>query len=50
MLEAFLKTEPVTARLREDLTESEKEKLISAIEKTGCKMSAHPYLPYAYCI
>ena len=50
MLEAFLQTKPVTIRLKEDLSAAEKEKLISAIEKTGCKMSAHPYLPYAYCI
>ena len=50
MLEAFLQTKPVTIRLKEDLSASEKERLISAIEKTGCKMSAHPYLPYAYCI
>ena len=50
MLEAFLQTKPVTIRLKEDLSASEKERLISAIEKTGWKMSAHPYLPYACCV
>ena len=50
MLEAFLKTKPVTVRLKEDLSVSEKEKLISGMEKAGCKTEQHPYLPYAYCI
>lgn len=50
MLAAFLKTKPVTVRLKEDLSASEKEKLISEMEKAGCKTEQHPYLPYAYCI
>lgn len=47
ILRAFLEREPVTLRLEEAMTESEKEALLAAWEEKGAVIRKHPYLPYA---
>lgn len=50
MLARFLKPSPVTVRVREDVTEEQKKKLIKDWEKSGVTVREHSYLSYAYCL
>lgn len=47
MLQAFLKSAPVTLRMEESMTEETKDALFKEWEKMGVKITQHPYLPYA---
>lgn len=47
ILGAFLERGPVSLRLDERLSEQERESLLTAWEKDGARVQAHPYLPYA---
>lgn len=48
MLEASLQDNAVTVRVNENLASLTQEELIGQWKKDGVKVSAHPYLPYAY--
>ncbi|HBA67890.1 MAG TPA: 16S rRNA (cytosine(967)-C(5))-methyltransferase [Lachnospiraceae bacterium] len=50
MLQAMLEIRPVTVRIKESLTEKEKEDWLAKIEKKGIGIRRHSYLPYAYCL
>lgn len=50
MLRAMLEIRPVTVRIKESLTEKEKEDCLAKIEKRGIGIRRHSYLPYAYCL
>ncbi|MCD8325842.1 MAG: 16S rRNA (cytosine(967)-C(5))-methyltransferase RsmB [Lachnospiraceae bacterium] len=50
MLDAFEKPQPVTIRLREFMSETERQELLSQMEEQGAEITPHPYLPYAYCL
>lgn len=47
ILRAFLQQEAVSVRLKETLSEKEREELIVRWQKEGAKVCRHPYLPYA---
>lgn len=47
ILQAFLKSAPVTLRMEESLTEEVKDALFTEWEEKGVKITQHPYLPYA---
>lgn len=47
-LQALLEIHPVTVRLEEDLSAKEKEEVLTALEGKAKKVTAHPYLSYAY--
>ena len=47
ILQAYLESQPVGIRLRENLKDEEIERLISAWRKAGIRALRHPYLPYA---
>lgn len=47
---SFLEEKPVTIRLRENLTDTEKQQILDNIAKEGTGVSVHPYLPYAYLL
>lgn len=46
--EGLLKERPVTIRLKEQIEEEEKNRLLESWKMQGIQVSAHPYLPYAY--
>lgn len=48
LLEAFLQGQPVTIRLKEDLSLEKKEELKAGWQKQNIRIEEHPYLPYAY--
>lgn len=48
MLEVSLQDNAVTVRVNENLASAVQEELIGQWKKDGVKVSAHPYLPYAY--
>ena len=50
MLEASLQDNAVTVRVSENLAIMTQEELIGQWKKDGVKVSAHPYLPYAYVL
>lgn len=50
ILKGFLEVQPVTVRLKETITEGEKEELLASLKAAGVKARKHPYLPYAYCL
>lgn len=50
VLQAMLEVRPVTVRIKESLTEKEKEDCLAEIEKKGIGIRQHSYLPYAYCL
>ena len=50
MLQAMLEVRPVTIRIRESLTEKEKEALLRDMGEAGIGAEQHPYLPYAYML
>ena len=50
MLQAMLEVRPVTIRIRESLTEKEKEAILRDMEEAGIGAEQHPYLPYAYML
>lgn len=50
MLRAMLAVRPVTIRIRESLTEEEREVLLRDMKKAGIGVEQHPYLPYAYSL
>lgn len=50
MLEALLQEHPVTIRLRENLTESEKTSVLDGLKAAGAELRQHPYLPYAFVL
>lgn len=50
MLQAMLEVRPVTIRIRELLTEKEKEALLRDMGEAGIGAEQHPYLPYAYML
>ena len=47
MLQAFLKSAPVTLRMEENLTVETRDNLFTEWEKMGVKVTQHSYLPYA---
>lgn len=48
MLAEFQKPSALTVRLKETLPEEQRKLWKEKAEKQGCRVSAHPYLPYAY--
>ncbi len=50
MLQAMLEVRPVIIRIKESLTEEEKQALLRDIEEAGIGAEQHPYLPYAYSL
>lgn len=38
----------LTFRMKETLTKEEQEAFLAKVQKEGCEMTKHPYLPYAY--
>lgn len=50
ILKGLLEIQPVTIRLKEDITEDEREELFASFTAAGVKAKKHPYLPYAYCL
>lgn len=47
ILQFFLQRKPVCIRMREDMPEDERERLLEAWHKAGVTVRKHPYLPYA---
>lgn len=45
---AFLKETPVTLRLKDSLSEEERQRLLTDIKKSGGVITPHSYLPYAF--
>ncbi|MCD7864270.1 MAG: 16S rRNA (cytosine(967)-C(5))-methyltransferase RsmB [Lachnospiraceae bacterium] len=50
MLLAFEEPQPVTIRLREFMSQEERQELLTRMQEQGVEVSQHPYLPYAYCL
>ncbi len=50
ILKAFLTEQPVSVRMKESLSDSEKETVIEELKKAGVEVNAHPYLNYAYVL
>lgn len=48
LLQGLLAEHPVSVRLREQLSEKEKEAVLDRVAQSGVTIKAHPYLPYAY--
>lgn len=48
MLKGLLEPKPLTLRLKESLSEEQKEKWLCALETSSVKVQKHPYLSYAY--
>ncbi len=47
ILQAFLKSAPVTLRMEESLTEEVKDAIFAEWKEMGITITKHPYLPYA---
>lgn len=47
ILQSFLQRKPVCIRMKETISESEKEQLLEAWRHAGVKVQKHPYLSYA---
>ncbi len=47
ILQSFLQRKPVCIRMREDMPEDERERLLEAWRKAGAAVRKHPYLSYA---
>ncbi|NLL79668.1 MAG: 16S rRNA (cytosine(967)-C(5))-methyltransferase [Clostridiales bacterium] len=50
LLAALLEEHPVTVRMRETLSEEEKEGVLLELRAGGVSVERHPYLPYAYVL
>lgn len=50
MLEEFQKPSTLTVRLKESMTKEQRERWKTEVLRQGCRISVHPYLPYAYCL
>lgn len=50
ILTALLQVHPVTLRLRENLSEEQRQQWIKAMEEKHFKISQHAYLPYAFLL
>lgn len=50
MLQAFLRSAPVTLRIEEDITEEKKKELFTSWQNKGVRLESHPYLPYAVTV
>ena len=50
IFQSFLESAPVTIRLKESISTSEKEGLLEKITGNGAVIEQHPYEPYAFCI
>ena len=48
ILEGLLKPRPLTVRLREDISQEQKKKWLSALGEKSVKVEEHPYLSCAY--
>lgn len=48
ILKAFLREQPVTVRMDEQLSKEEQDKWVSCVCGSGIRIERHPYLPYAY--
>lgn len=48
ILEGLLEEHPVTVRLRENLSQSQKEEWFTELGRQSIDVCQHPYLPYAY--
>lgn len=47
VLQSFLQRKPVSIRMRESISEKEREQLLSAWRQSGVAVRKHPYLSYA---
>lgn len=50
MLAEFQKPSALTIRLKETLPKGQQEQWKEKVALQGCRISEHPYLPYAYCM
>lgn len=50
MLETSLQDNPVTVRINENLAVEKQQELLDKWQAAGVKVTAHPYLPYAYAL
>lgn len=50
MLAEFQKPSALTIRLKETLPKGQQEQWKEKAALQGCRISGHPYLPYAYCL
>lgn len=50
MLKGFLSVSPVTVRVKESLSEEEREAWKKSLLERGVKITEHPLLPYAFCL
>lgn len=50
VLKQLLEISPVTIRIKESVSDEDKEALLAQMKEQGIEVEAHPYLPYAYTL
>ena len=50
VLKSFLEIQPVTIRMKEDISTEDKEHLLTQMQEEGIEVTVHPYKPNAYKI
>lgn len=50
ILESFLTEQPVSVRMKESLSDKQKEAVMEELKNAGVEVTPHPYLSYAYAL